>query len=73
MNFDKGKQPCEDFNPKKDDWHMTNIHECYGPLKDGKMQKNCQWTVSFCQNCYTDHHENGYETCGKEKEKDLKK
>ncbi len=54
--FTIGKQPCNDFKQQIEcneyaEW--GNIHECY----------KCGGKVSLCENCYYDHHENGYETC----------
>ena len=52
-----GRQPCDNYKAQKDGnayniW--DNVHECF--IGDG-----C--TVSFCENCYSDHHSNGYESC----------
>lgn len=51
-----GKQPCQSLNRKTDgNPHAVwlNVHQCY----------RCNGTVSFCENCYRDHHYNGYESC----------
>ena len=55
--FETGKQPCKDFKPQNDGFG-TNRHSCY----------KCDKTVSFCENCNRDHHEDGYETCNIGKE-----
>lgn len=57
--FETGKQPCNNFNPQIEantyaQWE--NEHQCY----------KCGGIVSYCLNCYRDHHENGYETCKKD-------
>ena len=54
--FSVGKQPCQDFNPKRDgngnaEW--DNRHCCY----------YCDGLVSFCETCCKDHHGNGYGIC----------
>ncbi len=56
MSFIIGKQPCQNFNPQIEaNEHAVweNRHQCY----------RCGGTVSFCENCYYDHHEKGYEAC----------
>jgi len=55
-DFEIGRQPCGNFKPQLDSngnamW--DNRHECY----------KCGGLVSFCLNCYKDHHAYGYETC----------
>ena len=62
-NYRIGRQPCQGFKAKREanayaEWN--NVHECF--LGDG----NC--TVSFCENCHSDHHSNGYETCNRKEE-----
>ena len=58
--FEKGEQPCGFYTPQIDGneygtWE--NQHECM----------RCEGSiVSFCLNCYRDHHANGYETCKRE-------
>jgi hypothetical protein len=57
-HFTIGKQPCANFNPKRDgnahaEW--DNVHQC--TFCGGDV------TVSFCLTCYRDHHENGWQTC----------
>lgn len=62
-DWEVGKQPCKNFKPQMDgNEHATwaNIHECYR-CKVGK--------VSFCENCYRDHHFGGYEKCLQEDER----
>jgi hypothetical protein len=53
--FTIGKQPCQHFNPKKE-WWGSNRHMCIYCGKDDV-------SVSFCETCLRDHHQNGYETC----------
>lgn len=56
QKFTVGQQPCDNYMPKIDgnEYAMwDNEHECY----------KCDGTVSFCENCFWDHHANGYETC----------
>ena len=57
--FTIGKQPCADFKAQRDgneygEW--DNRHECFG-------SKGCTKRVSFCVNCHTDHHEDGWAEC----------
>jgi hypothetical protein len=48
-------QPCENFNPGKDYYEqLYNYHQC---VRCG------EGVVRFCHNCYTDHHEGGYNNC----------
>ena len=56
-----GRQPCEKFLPNDDLFEGSgNVHECIYCEK---------LTVSFCNGCYKDHHENGYNNCeGKTRE-----
>lgn len=58
--FKVGKQPCSKFKSMDEDYRFSgNVHSCiYCNNK----------TVSFCENCCKDHHENGYETCKNFKE-----
>lgn len=54
-----GNQPCEDFRRGDADiaalgpGNGRNIHQC--PV--------CWGRRSWCDNCHTDHHEYGWETC----------
>jgi hypothetical protein len=36
------------------------VHECFCGYSAGKT---CGKLVSFCLNCSSDHHEDGYENC----------
>ena len=55
--YETGKQPCNKFKPADDLFTGSgNVHECY-QCETGR--------VSFCENCCTDHHTNGYETCAR--------
>jgi hypothetical protein len=58
VKFTIGQQPCNNFKGKVEhhaygSW--VNEHQCYRCRDDT--------TVSWCENCNRDHHENGYETC----------
>jgi len=56
-DFTVGQQPCNNFNPQieyNEYAQWSNRHECY---------KHCGKTVSFCENCCRDHHEDGYDSC----------
>lgn len=62
-DFKSGQQPCDNYTPKMDgngyaEWE--NVHECYCGHSKGK---NCEGLVSFCLNCHSDHHSNGYQSC----------
>ncbi len=68
--YTEGRQPCADFKPHRDgngyaEW--DNVHCCYGPYpKDPDDQfgsDQCNGTVSFCENCNSDHHAKGWDTC----------
>lgn len=53
--YNKGKQPCQDFEPDEIEfapWGWLE-HDC---PKCGKKRM-------FCGECHYDHHENGWETC----------
>lgn len=63
-DFKAGTQPCQQYTPQKDYYGFPNIHDCYGPF-DGRP-RGCTGKVSFCLNCYCDHHSGGKETCGVE-------
>lgn len=54
MNFEIGKQPCNNFESANENAGWSgNVHQCI----------RCYGEVSFCDNCKKDHHNNGYETC----------
>ena len=63
VSFRVGQQPCQNFRAQRErngyaEW--SNRHECYC----GHAKRNgCSLSVSFCENCSRDHHENGYEAC----------
>jgi hypothetical protein len=66
--FSIGEQPCKEYKGQIEcngyaEW--TNEHACFG-FRQHKDGAPCNSTVSFCENCYYDHHANGYDTCGKE-------
>ena len=48
-----GDQPCDSFKPN-DNEGLFFEHECIG----------CT-TVATCENCFLDHHEEGFQTCKK--------
>ena len=49
-----GRQPCDQLRRGEGSMPgVDNIHSCH----------RCDKTVSFCDNCHRDHHEDGYETC----------
>ena len=54
--FKIGQQPCNNFIPQLEENEFgiwENRHQCY----------RCGGIVSFCVNCYRDHHDGGYENC----------
>lgn len=55
-SFTQGQQPCQGYNPQQSTIapDMDNKHQCY----------KCGGTVSFCDKCVMDHHEDGWDTCG---------
>lgn len=58
MNFIEGKQPCQNFKEESGYFGVIE-HDCYCK-KNGTL---CEGTVSFCNNCFRDHHKGGYEKC----------
>ena len=48
-----GDQPCQ--NLKRGEGYMgtANVHQC----------PKCFGNRTFCENCLTDHHDNGWKTC----------
>jgi hypothetical protein len=60
MKYEEGTQPCADFKAQDDLFLGSgNVHECYHKLNG----KQCEGTVSFCTNCFKDHHSGGREGC----------
>ncbi len=57
--YEVGQQPCKNFKQKMTG-EFGNVHECYCGHSIGN---DCGKTVSFCENCNSDHHEGGYESC----------
>ena len=62
-DFNVGQQPCDKYDPQMESngyaiWE--NVHECFCGRSVGK---HCEKMVSFCENCYQDHHEGGHEAC----------
>ena len=55
--YQTGNQPCQDFKPSDIDkeWFGQARHQC----------PKCEGRRLFCDNCHTDHHENGWESCEK--------
>jgi hypothetical protein len=65
--FETGKQPCAAFYPRDDGFGMGNLHDCYGPYDaQGHVPgaPYCGSKVSLCENCLSDHHAGGWQTCG---------
>lgn len=60
MEYEKGCQPCGSYTPRLTEYG-SSVHECYSPRADG--ERCCEGKVSFCENCRTDHHSGGYQTC----------
>lgn len=61
--MNKGKQPCDNYRGQLEaNMHAmwVNVHECFCKDKEGNY---CPSTVSFCENCKSDHHNDGFETC----------
>jgi hypothetical protein len=63
--YERGRQPCPEYQPRMEvnpyaTW--ANVHECFGPY-DGRP-RGCGGRVSFCETCHTDHHSDGWDTCG---------
>ena len=54
-------QPCDNFTPTET-MYGRNEHECFAPF-DRDIGHPCGGVVSFCENCHSDHHKGGYETC----------
>lgn len=50
IEFDQGRQPCDDFKKVSFD---TFTHQC----------PHCNGTRAFCANCNTDHHSDGWQLC----------
>jgi len=65
--FSVGRQPCQNFKAQRESngyGSWNNVHECYGPWGDERAhEERCSGTVSFCDNCKSDHHSDGYDTC----------
>ncbi len=49
-----GEQPCQNL-VRGEGSHpgVSNVHQC----------PKCWGNRTWCTNCYTDHHDNGWETC----------
>lgn len=62
-DFKTGEQPCQDYIPHNGIHGLANVHECCGPY-DGRP-RGCYGSVSACLNCHSDHHSDGWETCGR--------
>lgn len=50
-------QPCASFKALNE-FYGGNAHECIACHEAGS-----EGTVSFCENCHTDHHRGGYQKC----------
>ena len=62
-DFQSGQQPCQDYRGKMSgngyaEW--VNVHKCFCGHSKGLY---CPLLVSFCENCNSDHHEDGYQAC----------
>jgi hypothetical protein len=59
QRFTVGNQPCQNFLRGDADiaalgeGNRRNLHQC--PV--------CEGNRAWCDNCHTDHHDNGWETC----------
>lgn len=67
--YESGRQPCAAFKAQVEANAYAawgNVHECFGPYDAaGKVPgRSCSGTVSFCASCHSDHHSNGWQTCG---------
>ena len=62
-DFEKGEQPCNNFDGYEAEWGNIERHTCYGYTIGDRKERRCEKTVSFCKNCNKDHHENGYQNC----------
>ena len=51
--FEIGKQPCSDFKPESQYEQMNYTHHC----------SLCGGERVFCENCFKDHHSDGWGTC----------
>jgi len=62
--FSLGRQPCEHFVERDDNWFGGNRHSCYGPYAAGReAEPRCKGTVSLCAACGHDHHAGGWNRC----------
>lgn len=55
--FNRGQQPCHEFEADEEDGNLFCEHQCF------YCSINKKQFVSFCLNCLCDHHSNGFETC----------
>ena len=63
--YDKSEQqcqPCDNFRPESDYLYGYREHDCYSEIS-GTVGERCCSLVSFCENCHTDHHKHGYNSC----------
>lgn len=57
--FKIGRQPCDDFLRGDADiaalgeGNRRNLHQC----------PKCEGNRAWCDNCHSDHHDGGWETC----------
>lgn len=58
--YEIGIQPCDKLQRREGWMQLPNVHQCFWCGGDV--------TVTFCENCYFDHHENGWNTCKRENE-----
>ena len=52
-NFSVGRQPCQNFEPKRGGMSVRKEHQC----------PTCDGTRCECANCNNDHHEGGWCSC----------
>lgn len=51
-------QPCQNYKNRTDYWYSS--HQCV------RCKPETDSYVTFCENCYTDHHLGGYSACDHE-------
>lgn len=63
MKFEIGRQPCENFKRENTGDLDYSEHSCMCKRRGEYCSNITDSTVSFCENCHTDHHSFGYESC----------
>jgi hypothetical protein len=52
--YETGSQPCQNLVRGEGSYPgVLNVHQC----------PKCWGNRTWCTSCYTDHHDNGWETC----------